>query len=229
MRYARVELILDQEAAFKARMGPKTEVVLKPDGEKQLFSPEVIAVTQAIHDTGKDAHKVQKTEIIRAAVKVFEIGKQPSAINGQPQPQPQPEPTVAPNTAPVAPAAEDRPAQKPAPKPPAKPKAPAEETKPLSKKDEAVPEPAPSAQVDSGRELALQKARETLNNERPGENPAAYNAYISMYSLALSLLQLIELYDNQPGKEKRLKTMDDLAREVFKHTTIKSAKESQKA
>lgn len=228
MRYARVQAILDQEPAFKARMGAKSEAVCKPTGEKQFFSPEVIAVTQSIHNAGKDAHKVHKTEIIRFAIKAFGIG-QPAEANGAAVPLPA--------TAPSPPAAEPEsaPAAKPAkatskktPKAAVKPKvqtaaAPAPEQ---PKPEAPAPLPAPESET---KDVALQKAKERLNPERPGENQAAFNAYISMYSMALTLLQLVELYDNQPGKDKRYKTLDELAKEFNKFTSIKSAKEAQKA
>jgi hypothetical protein len=219
MRYARVQAVLEGEAAFVAKMGSATEAVFKPTGEKQLFAPEVIAVTQAIHNAGKDAHKVHKTEIIRFAVQVFKIG-QPAVIppvNGATVivPEPTPKPAKAAAKPPVKqklkPAVVSAPA--PAPEPP--------------KKEEP---PKHSTPVESEtREAALNQARETLNPERPGENAAAFNAYISMYSMTLTLLQLVELYDNQPGKDKRYKTLDDLAKEFNKFTSIKSAKEAQKA
>lgn len=232
MRYNRVELILDQEPAFKARMGPKTEVVLKPDGEKQLFSPEVIAVTQAIHTAGKDAHKVQKTEIIKAAVKVFQIGAANRATTpapaaptpAAPEPPAAPAPPAPPTPAPVAPVAASKAVSKAAPKAPARAKAAPEVVVPAPKKTEPVSEaPAPRAEVESSKDGPP-------NLDRPqGENTAAYNAYISMYSLSLTTLQLVELYDNQPGKEETLKYLDWLAKRFNKYTSIKSAKESQKA
>jgi outer membrane biosynthesis protein TonB len=233
MRYARVQAVLEGEAAFVAKMGSATEAVFKPTGEKQLFAPEVIAVTQAIHNAGKDAHKVHKTEIIRFAVQVFKIG-QPAVIppvNGATVivPEPTPPPTAEVN---AAPAAAPKPA-KAAAKPPVKQKlkpavvsAPAPAPEPPKKEEP----PKHSTPVESEtREAALNQARETLNPERPGENAAAFNAYISMYSMTLTLLQLVELYDNQPGKDKRYKTLDDLAKEFNKFTSIKSAKEAQKA
>lgn len=231
MRYARVQAILEQEAAFVAKMGAKSEAVFKPTGEKQLFSPEVIAVTQAIHNAGKDAHKVHKTEIIKFAIKAFGIG-QPAASNGHVEPL-----AVAP-APPAAPAA-PKPAKatvkataKTTSKAPVKQKvqtaaAPAPE--PPAKEAVEKPAQAPVAESEEDKDVALKKAKERLNPDRPGENVAAFNAYISMYSMTLTLLQLVELYDNQPGRERRLKMFDDAAKEFNKFTSIKSAKEAQKA
>ncbi len=109
MRYARVQGVLEQEDAFVAKMGSRTEAVFKPDGEKQLFSPEVILVTQAIHNAGKDAHKVHKTEIVKIACQVFRIGQSdpPPATNGTVVEPP-------PAATPPAPAKATPPASKPA-------------------------------------------------------------------------------------------------------------------
>jgi hypothetical protein len=67
MRYARVQRSWNRNAAFVAKMGTATEAVFKPTERSNCFRPEVIAVTQAIHNSGKDAHKVHKTEIVRFA------------------------------------------------------------------------------------------------------------------------------------------------------------------
>jgi outer membrane biosynthesis protein TonB len=229
MRYARVQQVLEQEDAFVAKMGSRSEIVFKPDGEKQMFSPEVIAVTQAIHNAGKDAHKVHKTEIVRIACQVFRIGRSDPlpATNGATVAPPAPTPAPA---APVTPAATQKPTKatkKQPPKPKAKQAAPAKAPEP-PKKEEPTPKNQATPPADN-REALLAQAKELINPERPGENQAAFNAYISIYSMILTALQLTEIYDNQPGREKRYKTLDELAKEVNKFTSIKSAKEAQKA
>jgi outer membrane biosynthesis protein TonB len=241
MRYARVQQVLEQEDAFVAKMGNRTEAVFKPDGEKQLFSPEVIAVTQAIHNAGKDAHKVHKTEIVRIACQVFRIGRSdppPVAVNGNgatvdhPAPTPPPAPIPTPQAAPKSTKDAPKPtkATKTQPqKPKAKQAAPSKPPEP-PKAEEPVTKNQATPPADSGtRDAALAKTKELLNPERPGENQTAFNAYISIYSMILTALQLTEIYDNQPGREKRFKTLDELAKEVNKFTSIKSAKETQKA
>lgn len=50
---------------------------------------------------------------------------------------------------------------------------------------------------------------------------AAYNPYVSIYSLTLTALQLVEIYDNQPGKERRFKLLDEIARELREFTGIR--------
>lgn len=235
MRYARVQAVLEQEDAFVAKMGTRTEAVFKPDGEKQLFSPQVIQVTQAIHASGKDAHKVHKQEIVRIACQVFRIGRSepPPPTNGAVVEIPAPTPTPAP--APVTPAA---PKQTKAPakatkkqpqKPKAKAAAPSKPPEPPKVEEPKIKDQATPPVDNESRSAALAKAKELLNQERPGENQAAFNAYISIYSMMLMTLQLLEMYDSQPGKEKRYKTLNEMATEVNKFTAVKSAKEAQKA
>jgi hypothetical protein len=47
---------------------------------------------------------------------------------------------------------------------------------------------------------------------------AGWNPYVSMYSVTVTALQLAEIYDNQPGKERRMKILDELAREFNRFT-----------
>jgi hypothetical protein len=236
MRYNRVQHVLSQELAFRDRLTGKTEAVFKPDGTTELFSPEVIKVTQALHDSGKDAHKCHKIDVIRVAVKVFGLGgstepetttgnasaPEPpvdqSRRNGVVHPAPQRKPVVKPKPAPkaakpkveaVAPPAP--PVQPPPPPPPAPIQTPALEATP---------------KVD--KEAAVKGAVEAMMTARP-ESTAPFNAYISMYSLALSIVQLCDMYDNQPGAKDRMKKLEELIADFHKYTSSKSAKESQKA
>lgn len=238
MRYARVQQVLEQEDAFVAKMGSRTEAVFKPDGEKQLFSPEVIAVTQAIHSAGKDAHKVHKTEIVRIACQVFRIGRSdpppaPPATNGAVVDHPAPTPPPAPKPTPQATPKPNKAIKKQPPKPKAKQAAPPKPPEPpKAEEPSAKIQTTPPAEKESDKEsrsAVIAQAKELLNQERPGENQVAFNAYISIYSMMLMTLQLLEMYDTQPGKDKRYKTLDEMAKEVNKFTSIKSAKEAQKA
>lgn len=72
------------------------------------------------------------------------------------------------------------------------------------------------------RQAALQKARKALA-ETTSADEESFKPYISMYSLSLTLLQLVELYDSQPGKEKRMKLLDDLAKEFNQFTSFGSS------
>lgn len=240
MRYARVQQVLSQELAFKGRLSQKTEAILKPDGTQELFSPEVIKITQAIHDNGKDAHKCQKIDVIKVAVKVFgfdndEASEPPPA---PPSPEP-PKPEVKHNGAPAPVKKAAPPKPKPAPKPvaktPPKPKATPTALPPAVVTSPTPPAPAPAEiakapeatpEVDS--KVAVKAAVDAPTASRVGENTAAYNVYVSMYSLTLSSIQLCELFDHQPGKKERLKMLEELLEEFNKHIS-KSAKETQKA
>lgn len=245
MRYQRVEAIMVQEAKFVARMRPKSEIVLKPNGESEAFSPDVIAVTEAIHNGGKDAHKVPKIDVIRTALELFRIGSKisvPPATNGHVEPSapPMAVAVIPPVKAVLPPVKAQAPApviQPPKPKAKVKVKLEPKPAKPRFKvpaapvvkaeavhapKSVAAPEPTPPAEP-------VKVVREMPVLERPGDNNNAYNAFISMYSLCLSAHQLCSLFDNQPGKEKRLEILDKLAIEFNKYTTIKGAKEIAKS
>lgn len=69
------------------------------------------------------------------------------------------------------------------------------------------------------REAALQEAREVLAKAINADE-RSFNPHISMYSLALTLLQLVELFDSQPGKEQRMKVLDQLAKQFSKFTSL---------
>lgn len=236
MRYARVQHVLSQELAFKDRLTGKTEAVFKPDGTTELFSPEVIKVTQAIHDSGKDAHKCQKIDVIRVAVRVFGLGgsTEPETTTGNAAvPEPPSDPTPRNGAVHVAPQKKQVTKPKPAPKaakpkveavaPAAPPPAPVPAPAPAP-----TPAPAPEATPKVDKDAAIKGAVEAMMTTRP-ENTAPFNAYISMYSLALSIVQLCDMYDNQPGAKDRMKKLEELIADFHKYTSSKSAKESQKA
>ena len=73
MRYERVQEILQNDPFMKTRLGPRTQQVDTRFGEKTLFSKEVFEVTNAIHQEGKDAHKVPKIDVLRVAMRVMKI------------------------------------------------------------------------------------------------------------------------------------------------------------
>lgn len=254
MRYQRVEQVLEQEPRFKVQMASKTEAVLKPNGDKQLFAPVVIQVTEAIHAEGQDAHKAQKMDIIRAAMEFFrpsrpqpdgaEKNEAPAAViqrevappvppaaapvvATKPKPKPTPRAIAAPAKKPTTP--KPAPAKKPvaaapaAKSPPAAAPAPATNGQPVAQptaepvqRDAAPASPPPVRAVD-GEEARAAEGR------RNSSADAAYNPYISIYSLMLTALQLAENFDNQPGKEKRIEGMDKLAVEYRKFTGVKNA------
>ena len=65
------------------------------------------------------------------------------------------------------------------------------------------------------------KAQTEANNL----DEAAYNPYVSLYSLTLSALQLVELHDHYPGREQRIKTLDELAKQFYQFTPFAGATE----
>lgn len=77
MRYARVETVIGKEPALRKVLAgsAKDVTVFKPNGEKQDFNKEVIAVTDAIHEDGLDAHTLSNGSIIEYAAKVLLSGK----------------------------------------------------------------------------------------------------------------------------------------------------------
>lgn len=77
MRYARVEAVISKEPALRRVLAAsvKDVTVFKPNGEQQQFNKEVLAVTDAIHDDGLDAHTLSNGGIIDYAAKVLLSGK----------------------------------------------------------------------------------------------------------------------------------------------------------
>jgi hypothetical protein len=167
-RYQKVEAVLEDDRAIKAKLGAKTEIVCKPPPsvEKVKFSKPVVYITEQIHANGVDAHTVSKGEIIKMAFKLLQAGngefKLPEReVLDLPEPEakaivPKPKPAkpAKPEAAPVAkPAVKPAVAVKPAAKPVvvvkpvvkpvvvAKPAAPAPKVVPPVQK--AAPAPAP--------------------------------------------------------------------------------------
>lgn len=226
MRYQRVEQVLESEPRFKAQMTSKSEVVLKPNGEKQLFAPVVIQVTEAIHAQGQDAHKAQKMDIIRVAMEFFRPGrtqaertetpKAPAAPAERPAPRPTPPVTEA--AAPVQ-AKRPSPAKRPAAGGPVKPAEPKETTPVTDEQPQAAPRNDAPARPAASRSGDDEEARASEGRRTSTSDPA-YNPYISIFSLLLQAAECIDKLDTQPGKEKRLKSLEEMAVEYRKFTGI---------
>jgi type IV secretory pathway VirB10-like protein len=236
MRYARVEQVLCQELAFRDKLSQKSEAVLKPDGESQLFAPEVIAVTQLIHSSGKDAHKCQKLDVIRAAVELFRIG-QASPVPADPAPAPAPvaasppppEPKKALPQKPAKPVAAPKPAPKPKVKMEPVQTAPAPSQAQETQKLETTSEKTSDVKSDAKREEVLKAAKDVLTQDT---SQASVNPFIPTYTLIITALQNCEMFDELPGKDKRIKALEEIANEFLRlANTFKSpnAKESKKA
>jgi hypothetical protein len=116
-------------------MGDKLESVADRSGETKQFAPEVIAVTEAIHKSGRDSVHLSKHDIILAASPIFErmakngstkqaaLVHVPKRNDAQKADRPAPKPVVKTQPKPAAkvqPKAPAKPVQKAAPKPPAK-------------------------------------------------------------------------------------------------------------
>lgn len=253
MRYQRVEQVLESEPRFKAQMTSKSEAVLKPNGEKQLFAPVVIQVTEAIHAQGQDAHKAQRMDIIRVAMDFFRPGRtQPERAETTPTPATVGTREIAPPVPPTPAKAPAPAAKRPAPAAatngaPVQPKRPSPAKRPVAggsaKPAEPKPEPAapapaangepkghaaPPATAPRNEATARPAAARSVDGEevrapegrRTSTSDPAYNPYISIFSLLLQAAECIDKLDTQPGKDKRLKTLEDLAVEYRKFTGI---------
>jgi len=157
MRYARVETVMEKEPALRRVLSAKDVTVFKPNGEKQDFCKEVIAVTDAIHEDGLDAHSLSNQNIIGYAARVVLSGK-PLKFK-----RPEPEPVLVPVKK-AAPAKKPAPVAKKAEKvepAPAKKAAPAPAPAPVVKKVAPVKkaESAPVKKVESAPAKVKRAAR----------------------------------------------------------------------
>lgn len=143
MRFERVQEILSNDPALSAHLGPRNQPIPSRYGEHLMFSKEVVDVTNAIHAEGKDAHKVSKNDVLKAASRI--LMKFTPNGNGTAAPAPS-TPVVPPPAAvetPVTPApAAEKKAQKPKAKPAATPK-PAEPAQAKTVKAAPQKKPAP--------------------------------------------------------------------------------------
>lgn len=71
MRYARVNSIIQADLALKQRLSKATIWVGKPNQEGEYFAPEVVGITEAIHNQGKDVNSVSRNEVINFASDVL--------------------------------------------------------------------------------------------------------------------------------------------------------------
>jgi hypothetical protein len=139
-------------------MGDKLESVADRSGETKQFAPEVIAVTEAIHEAGRDANHMSKPDIIKAASPVFDKfarngGPKHSAL--VPAARRNDAPKVAKPAAKAPPKATSKPVQKTAPKFPTKAAVKAA-PKPAQK---PAPAPKPVAKAVPARKSKLKVAQ----------------------------------------------------------------------
>lgn len=244
MRYERVQDILENEPAFRARISPKTHLVESRFGEKMAFSKEAVDITEALHAEGKDAHKVPKGDVLHMAARIFRI----IATNGdaahavvlpvQAPAQPPAKPAAKPVAAKPAVKLPEPPAKKKkakvkavaAPKPDPKPKAEPVQTKPKVKKTEtkvqqvepkparlAKPEPPQPVAEDQLPESELPPERQPLRLPRdfdPSKFPH-YSVQSSIYALLLSAMGLSEHYERYPEKEVRQRKLEEIMKDYL--------------
>jgi hypothetical protein len=236
MRYERVQDILENEPAFRARISPKTHLVESRFGEKIAFSKEAVDITEALHAEGKDAHKVPKSDVLHMAARIFRI----IATNGDTT-------HTAATTAPATLAAAAAPVQsvvKPtvklaeptkkkktkakatAPKPKSEPiqaKAKVKKSEPKTQQTEpkaarlTKPETAQVMVEDQLPESELPPERQPLRLPRdfdPSKFPH-YSVQSSIYALLLSAMGLSEHYERYPEKEARQKKLEEIMKDYL--------------
>jgi hypothetical protein len=92
MRYKRVREILEAEPTLARKLGQMTVPVAKlGTSETELFSPEVIAITNEIHARGLDSNALSFIEVRSVAIELLinqpdcrQIGAKPFSRRGQP-------------------------------------------------------------------------------------------------------------------------------------------------
>lgn len=205
-RYERVESILNTEEALVARLSPADQPVMRPDGKSRNFSREVVEITERLHNSGKDVHKMPQKDIIKVACQVVDLNSKPRT-------------TAVENGAPAAPLA---PASKPARQRKAK-------TKPATAKEKPVEKPAgrPSKKVLKPAAAAAKVAasKSSAAPVAPSNGPSSagplalteqsdvWNLYSACYSNQTACIQLCEAHDKLPGAQARVDRMNELAQE----------------
>lgn len=163
MRYERVQEILSNDPALSSLLGPRNHPVPSRFGENIMFSKETVEVTNAIHSEGKDAHKVSKNEVLKAASRILKFvpnGEFRAAVPpATPVAMVQSPPPPTPSTPPAA----EKKSQKPKSK--AKPKSP--ETATPKSAEAVAPAPAtkstkPKAPVPTKPEPVKTKPKEAI-------------------------------------------------------------------
>lgn len=225
MRYERVQSILEGEAAFRSRLGPKNHPVETRFGEQLCFSKETVEVTEALHNEGKDAHKVPKTEVLSIAIKLLR-GQPSNGGNGQAlsppvaaaPPPPPPAPVVPPVAAkPAKPKAEAPPAVEPEKPPAAKPKV---EPKPKAKASPPAPKPSPPVKKAAVKTAAkLSKPAAPAQPAPPPMRAKAAPAPKSPPSVAEDALPMSEL----PPEKQPLSLPPDFDPTKYPHYSVQSS------
>lgn len=202
-RYQRVASILESDPAIRSRLGPKTETIAGALGKSEQFSWEVIAITNAIHTAGLDAHAVLKQDILKDGVaylilKTKTLPAKPAAVKAVFEPEPAPV-----QVKPAEPAVKKRAPRKPKaeePEAPEQPAAPAPPEKKAAPSASDAGSPPPAAQVMQRME---------------------YSVSVSVFSLLATVYQLLELHDRSPGAAERLRKLDAFLTDAQKVLKLK--------
>lgn len=199
MRYDRVQTILEAEPAFRDRLGPKDQEVMKRNGQPQRFAKSVIEVTRRLHVNGIDAHTANKPLVLRLADEVLSSLKSGGSAPKRPT---EPKPAAEPKPAKVKSIKAAKPATEP--------------EKPVASRKRVKPEPAPSpAAPETATVIPAQVApAETAS----GGNQQVTTTYIflSVLTLLHSAYNLLQTFDREPGAEKRQEKLADQMEEVYR-------------
>lgn len=141
MRYDRVQRVLESDLALRTRIGPRDVEVCKRNGEASKFSRGVVAVTDAIHNDGKDAHTIPPHDVLTYAIRVLEFL---NTAKAGPPPGPPPPPKKPKSAVAVKPVIKAKAPERPAPKKVAAP-APPSPSSPPAKAVAQVPVKLPVA------------------------------------------------------------------------------------
>lgn len=206
MRYDRVAAILEQDPLLKISLGAKDQEIIKRNKEKHLFSRGVVAVTNAIHQRGMDAHSVDRSLVLNIAAEVL------GALNDKPNKLPKlPKPAAVKPAKPVVvkPVVVKAPA---APKPkPVVPKvvSPPKQKPVVTAKPKVAPTPKKPAPIAAPTALTLPPS------PIASEKVPVYYVYATGLSLVLGLRKIMEM-DQTPGFEERQQKVDSLYQDLYK-------------
>lgn len=233
MRYQRVAGIISSEPALKARLGTKTETVLKPNGDRVEFPKHAVDLTERIHAAGFDANTLNKPQILKYAVDVIIRGDDSELPPAPPREEPTATQAAPEETKPkkrVATPAKPKKVRKkkeapvtiPAVTVPTPPEAavapPAPVEKPADKPiEKPAPKPKPAVTEGAVRQVTISSPpQQSLGTSVPFAVGCAVNSNLMAAS------QLLEIHDRTPeGKEIRGR-LDKIIDEVLRRTTIPS-------
>ena len=69
MRYARVQTILESDRALRRRLSPRICEIKTWRHGSAFFSKEVVEITDALQQEGKDPHRLPQNEVLSASMR----------------------------------------------------------------------------------------------------------------------------------------------------------------